>query len=510
MGINSTGVIKSFNFTYFPIYCIENIIPTCMKSKSIFLIHLSLIISLNSCTENRTLLDYGGVPDGKTLNTDLLQQTIDRLSKEGGGTLVIPAGKFLTGSLILKSGVSLQLEKGAILLGSRDSVDYLSIKPDFVALRTGQATKQLIFAEGQKDIAITGEGTIDGQGDAFKPAKNNDEPGITRPHLIQLINCENVRIEGITMLNSGGWMQHYLACKNLQIKNINVYNHCNYNNDGIDIDGCQDVVVSGCIVDSDDDGICLKSTSPAVCRDVVISDCVVKSHCNALKMGTESTGGFRNIAITNCVISPSADKDPIYGQPEGQSAISVEMVDGGVLDGLSISNISISETGCPIFIRLGNRARKYSADAEEPGLGTLQNVILSNIIATTSSKTTSNITGIEGGFADNIILSDIIINNLSNGSRKESEMKVPERDEAYPTAAMFGEVLPASGFFVRHVKYISFNNVQVHLKGDNVRPVYVLNDVKDAVISNPQVTSSDRQVDLLVRDEYSEEVYIRE
>ena len=175
----------------------------------------------------------------------------------------------------------------------------------------------MIFAENQENISIIGEGTINGQGSYFERAEENDDPGVTRPHLIQFIKCENIRIEGIRLRNSGRWMQHYLACKNLQIRGIDVYNHANYNSDGIDIDGCENVVISDCIVDSDDDGICLKRTSPASSKNVVITNCVVKSHCNALKMGTESTGVFQNITISNCVVSPSADQNPIYGNLAG-------------------------------------------------------------------------------------------------------------------------------------------------------------------------------------------------
>ncbi|MCG6186033.1 glycoside hydrolase family 28 protein [Maribellus maritimus] len=474
---------------------------------------LILILSLSahnihSIGENIDITDFGAKSDDTRPCTEIIQNAIDKVSKRGGGKVIIPPGKFITGSIILKNGVTLEIQKGATLLGSKNLEDYLSIQPDFVALRTGQATKQLIFAEGQNNIGITGEGSIDGQGAAFERAETGDEPGITRPHLIQLIDCKNVRIKNVDMRNSGGWMQHYLACENLEIKGINVYNHCNYNNDGIDIDGCTDVVVSGCFVDSDDDGICLKSTSPRSCKNVLVTNCVVKSHCNALKLGTETTGGFENIIFSNCTVSPSVDPDPIYGTQKGQSAISVEMVDGGLLDQVNINNITILETGCPIFVRLGNRSRKYSPDAKEPGIGTLRNVSISNVTATTSSKTTSNITGFPGNYAENINLSNIFITNLSDGSEKEAALEVRENDKGYPTAGMFGDILPASGFFVRHVKNITFNNVQLFIKGDNVRPAFILNDVKDAQILYPGIFSWREEGAKIVKDSDCENISV--
>lgn len=479
-----------------------------MKKLNIALPFILLVIPAYLFSKDIDITELGAVPDSITLNTNAIQTAINMVAESGGGTVIVPPGKFLTGSLVLKNGVTLYLRKGAYLLGSENLADYLSIKPSYVALRTGNSTKQLIFAENQLNIAIMGEGTILGRGGVFKKAEKNDEPGITRPHLIQIINCKNIRIEGVSMKNSGGWMQHYLACENLVIKDINVFNHCNLNNDGIDIDGCQDVVVSGCIVDSDDDGICLKSTSPKPCKNVVVSNCVVKSHCNALKLGTESTGGFQNIVFNGCVVSPSADPDPIYGTPSGQSAISIEMVDGGVLENVSFSNITVNETDCPIFIRLGNRARKYTPSAPEPGVGILRNVNISDVIAITSSATTSNITGFPGGYAENISINNVMIINKSEPKLNLEGKSVVENDKAYPTAAMFGKELPASAFFVRHVKNISFNNVQVFIEGKNAYPFFVLHDVIRACISKSVVLKKADKNKLLTKDNLCEDIKV--
>lgn len=463
-----------------------------------------LLTRMTSHGENLNVLDLGANPDGKTLNTTIIQKAIDQCSQNGGGEVIFPTGKYLTGSLILKSGVSLNLQKGATLLGSTNFEDYHRIKPDYVALRTGQKTIQLIFAEKQDNIGIIGNGTIDGQGKVF--VCNGNDEGILRPHVIQFINCKNVKIEGVFMTNSAAWMQHYLACDNLRIKDIRVYNHCNCNNDGIDIDGCHDVIISGCIVDSDDDGICLKSTSPRMCKNVIVSNCVVHSHCNALKLGTETTGGFENIQISNCTVSPCKKETVIYGQPAGQSAISVEMVDGGILNQVNIDHITISETGCPIFICLGNRARKYSDEAPEPTAGLLKNVSVSDIFATTTSKITSNITGIPGNYSENIYLRNIQIINKCVWTAEESETNVPEKDKGYPTAGMFGQVLPSSGFFVRHVKNITFDNISLITESENVPPAFVLEDVKGVSIRNPKINASAKVK--LVKEKNCENVQI--
>jgi parallel beta-helix repeat protein len=459
-----------------------------LRLLSFFLFCLSS--GLTSQAENLNVLDMGATPDGRALNTTIIQKAIDQCYQTGGGEVVFPQGKYLIGSIILKSGVCLNLQKGATLLGSTNLEDYQPVKPKYVALRTGQQTIQLIFAEGQENISIIGQGTIDGQGKAF--VRDGNDEGILRPHVIQFINCKNVKIEGIFMTNSGAWMQHYLACDNLQIRGIRVYNHCNANNDGIDIDGCHDVIISDCIIDSDDDGICLKSTSPRLCRNVIVSNCIIHSHCNSLKLGTESTGGFQNIRFSNCLVSPSEKETCIYGLPEGQSAISVEMVDGGILDQVSIDHITILETRCPVFIRLGNRARKYTPEAPQPAIGSLGNVSITNVVATTSSKTTSNITGMRGAYAENIYLGNIQITNKSSGTVEDAAIVVPEKDEVYPTSGMFGDVLPASAFFVRHVKNITFDNVRLIMENENVLPAFVLDDVQDVSIRYPQLRTSSK------------------
>lgn len=418
------------------------------------------------------ILKLGANPDGKFLNTHIIQKAINNCSNSGGGTVIIPKGRFLTGAIVLKSGVTLYLERGAFLLGSTDRNDYL--RKD-----SGNKTEiQLIHAVGQEDIAIIGEGTIDGQGHAFKRKNTENEP-ITRPNGLYFSKCKNITIEGVFLTNSGAWMQHYHACEIVRIRGIRVYNHCNYNNDGIDINGCQDVMISDCFIDSDDDGICIKSTITRLTRNVLVNNCHVRSFCNALKLGTESSGGFRNVSISNCIVTPSKHQKRYYGYELGESAISIEMVDGGILEQVTFDNITIEDTGCPIFIRLGNRARKYNNDAKVPGIGILRNVRISNIMATTTSHVASSITGIIGSYAENIHIENVLLHINNKRKASDSDIDVPENDSGYPTARMFGEILPSAAFYVRHVKNIRFSNFHLILGNENPLPAFVLDDVKN-------------------------------
>ena len=191
---------------------------------------------LNAKAADFNILDYGAKSDTTQLSTSALQQAIDDCSQAGGGRVVVPAGQYKIGTVVLKSHVHLYLEQGATLYGSTNLDDYLPMKSDFVSLRTHTTTIQLIYADKVSHVVISGQGTIDGRGRAFKKLSWNDE-GITRPHLLRFIQSEDITVKDITLRNSGCWMQHYLACDRLNIDGIKVFNRNNYNNDALDIDG---------------------------------------------------------------------------------------------------------------------------------------------------------------------------------------------------------------------------------------------------------------------------------
>lgn len=471
-----------------------------IKSSLLGLAGISFIQRPADDTRDYNILSQGGVPDGKTLNTKVIQKAIDSCSAAGGGTVHFPPGKYLTGALLLKNGVELYVAKGAQILGSTNEDDYF-LDPEEMNTPTAAGKRRfgLLNALDQKDISINGEGTIDGQGGAF-PHRTSDNQSKFRPNLIHFRKCENVKIRGVFLTSSGSWMQHYYACRNLQINGIRVFNHCNYNNDGIDINGCRDVTISDCIVDSDDDAICLKSTGYEMCENVVINNCIARSFCNAIKLGTESIGGFRNIVISNCTVTPCEPQKKYYGYELGESAISVEMVDGGILEHVTISHITIRDTGCPIFIRLGNRGRKPAADAPDPGIGTLRNVRISHITATTTSPIASSITGIKGHAPEGIYLDNITLRIENQGKKEFAAMEVPENDAGYPTARMFGKQLPAAAFFVRHVRNLFFSNLHITVGKDNFLPAFILDDVKNARFLYPELETANSNTLLVERD----------
>lgn len=426
------------------------------------------------------ILDYGAVSDTTRLSTAAIQRAIDSCNEAGGGTVLIPAGAFKTGSIFLRDNVTLDLENGATLYGSTDIRDYTPVTTDYVSLRTVTPTIQLIYADGASNVAICGRGTIDGRGSAFPKLSWNDE-GITRPHLLRFIRCSDVSIEGVTLKNSGCWMQHYLACDRVRIDGITVFNRNNYNNDALDLDGCHNVTVSNMIADSDDDGITLKSTSPRLCEDITISNCVISSHCNAIKLGTETNGGFRNIIVRGITVKPSADQtSQFFGFPggHGHSAISLEIVDGGTMSNVDIADITIRGTESPIFIRLANRARPYSKDVPVEGIGSISGVRLHDILIDEAGPGGCSITGVEGHPVSDVELRDITIRHL--GGQKAVAAPTDEKIAEYPESTMWG-ILPAQGFWLNHTRNITFDNVRVEAINPDARPVFVATDSEGLV-----------------------------
>lgn len=464
---------------------------------------------------------FGAVPDESTVNTAAIQEAIDTCAGAGGGTVLVPPGRFVTGTVFLKDHVRLHLESGATLLGSVDLSDYPVLRCDYPSRSDAYTARALIWGEGLRDVALTGFGTIDGQGAAFhgKVATDDDMAEhaaqyaaegrfvpearyFNRPYLIRLISCSDVRVHDLTLRDSAMWMQQYLNCEYVSVRGIKVFNHVGKNNDMIDIDSCRYVTISGCIGDSSDDALTLKSTGADPTEHVTITNCIVASHCNAIKAGTESSGGFRNIAITNCVVKRSEVDTVLAGRREGLAGVALEIVDGGTLDGVVVSNLTVEATTAPIFLRLGNRARAPRVGDPKPPVGTFRNVIISNIVARGASKMGCAIAGIPGHPIENVMLTDIRMEFEGGGTADLVERDVPEVEDQYPESTMF-ETLPAYGIFARHVAGLTLRNIQLDANTPDARPAVLLDDVHewsfDRVTAKPSPDAARADVDAVVR-----------
>ncbi|UCD50280.1 MAG: glycoside hydrolase family 28 protein [Phycisphaerales bacterium] len=418
---------------------------------------------------------FGATPDGRTLCTEAIQKAVDRCAADGGGTVYLPAGTWLTGTVYLASRVTIELENGCTVLGTTDKSRYGPPRQLLGAEGEQYSTWAIFAGKGLEHIAIRGRGIIDGQGANFK-YKNGP-----RPKNLFFEDCQDVLIEGVRLRHAGSWMQHYRNCERLTIRDIAVFNHATYNNDGLNVDSCRDVSITGCTIDSDDDGIVLKSLSTRPTENVTIANCVVSSHCNAIKMGTESGGGFQNITVTNCTVCSPRYSQVIYGRQRGLAGLALEIVDGGTLERVAISNIAIKGVTVPLFLRLGNRARTYADGQPKPDVGTFRNVTIDNIVATGCSSVGGSITGLPGHRIENVSLSNINLGFDGGGTNEDADREIPEKPASYPESTMFG-TLPAYGFFCRHVTGLMLRNIRLQTTEPDRRHALVFDDVEASAI----------------------------
>ncbi len=443
-------------------------------SAAVILLALSVCV-LGAATYD--IRDFGAAGDGRTLDTAAIQAAINAAAGAGGGTVSVPSGRYLTGTIFLKSRIELRLEHGSVLLGSTDIEDYPEVIVSFRSYTDNYVRRALIQGEGLREVSITGSGTIDGQGGH---ENWNVLDYISRPYLIRMVSCRNVRVEGITLRDSPMWVQHYLDCDYLQVRGLTVISQANHNNDMIDIDSCRNVWISDCYADSEDDAITLKSTSGVITENVSITNCVLRSQCYAIKMGTESSGGFRNITISNCSINSDYSMGPpgYLDRRRGLGGVALELVDGGVFENVTITNLTIRNVEVPIFVRLGNRARPYTEGIEKPGMGTMKNIVISNVVASDVDSIACSITGLPGYPVRNITLRDIRITYPGGGTAGQAVREVPEHPTQYPEATMFG-MLPAWGIYFRHVEGIRMEGIDLESARADQRPALVFDDVTE-------------------------------
>jgi len=289
------------------------------------------------------ITDFGAVPDGVTLNTHSINNAIDRQSNRGGGRVVIPNGTFLTGTVRLRSNITLHLEKGAVLLGSPVLKDY---ETGGWGHHNDITPWHLILAEDCRDIGITGTGTIRGNGYAFWESERPSAWSFYRHRnnqrvspMVELVRCERVLVEGIRLEDSPGWTLHCHDCDHLRVEGVSIHNTMfGPNTDGIDLTGCRDAIIHGCNIETGDDAIALKTSEYSrSCECVVISDCILRTSCVGVRIGYESRKDFRNIVITNILI------------PRCSRVFDLRAIEGATIEVVRISNVIAStDSGWPV------------------------------------------------------------------------------------------------------------------------------------------------------------------
>lgn len=454
-------------------------------------------ISIQSSAKDYKASLFGIRSDGLTLNTTSIQKAIDYISENGGGRLIFYVGRYLTGSIFMKENVTIQLQEGAVIVGSTNPFDYEKVL----------AQPALILAHNQRNIGITGMGVIDGQG--FIVANNildlvykglirddlpHDRPGASRPFDIYFRGCSNVTIQGITLKDPCAWTLVNEQCKNVVINQVTLDAKAYWNNDGIDIVDCDSVSITNSYIDASDDGICLKSQDPGfICQNVYIHNNTIRSSANGIKFGTASFGGLKNVKIINNLVFDTY-----------RSAITLSSVDGATVENILVDSLRSINTGNAIFLCIGERQKGRK--------GKMSNIRISNVYAEIPAIkpdagyryegpvedmprniSPAIVVGMPDATIEKVTLKNIEIHYPGGGNANFANVgldkldSIPEVGAKYPEFSMFRE-LPAWGFYIRHAKNITFENVTMTCKKKGFRKPVVLSDVQGATFKALKIT----------------------
>lgn len=401
----------------------------------------------------------GGRTAGAASDTQMLQRAIDQASEHGGGTVQVTAGRYLCGSLRLRSNVSLWLDSGATIVMSSDAAEFFPVEKLSYDPKTDRSTtdfsKALLVGDDVENVAIFGEGVID---------CNRTKGGGPKP--IALRRSSHLSIRGITIRNAPSYNISLLGCEFVTIDGVTIQNGFS---DGIDPDCCRYVRISNCLVESVDDAIVLKSSGALGERRpteyVTVDNCILRTASIHFKCGTESCGDFRNIAVSNCVFQGG------MGMRHGNPGIALYSADGGALDNVAISNIVMRDVGTPLAIVRNDRDRCTIGN----GPGPINSIRIANVIAS-GAKLPSVIAGLPGAPVTGISIDGMSLAMVGVSTVSKTLEAIPESPKAYPQPTMFGP-LPAYGLFMRHVSAISLRDLQIQASVQEALPAIVADDV---------------------------------
>lgn len=420
--------------------------------------------------------DYGAVVDGTTMNTAAIQKAIDACSSRGGGVVLFEKGDYLTGTFQIKSGVMIEVAEFARILGSTDIRDYPPMVEEFKSVMSENYAfcQSLIYAEKADCVGIRGRGEIYFRGEKVHfSSPETTGPIKDRPLGIRMIECTRVVLQDIFLHNSASWMQNYIACKDLIFEGIRVENQANYNNDGLDPDGCTNVIVRNCFINAEDDAMCIKGASGLISQNILIENSTFVSTCNAFKLGTDTQGDFKNILVRNCILGGVPYSMVSIEGHQASTGITVATVDGGDVSDIVLQNITINQARCPVFVRIGHRGRVIPG-REKPLPGTLRRVLIENVKGESNFRQGSFISGISGYPVEDVCIRQYHVQMQGGGTAEMASQAVPENVGGYPDAHKFlREGLPSYGFYVRHARNVRFDQVSVTPVAKDLRPEVV-------------------------------------
>jgi len=431
---------------------------------------------MNPLTKNHsvfTITDYGAAGDGQTLDTKAIQEAIEACSRAGGGTVYIPSGTYVTGSIFLKSNTTLFLEAGAVLWGSREIKDYPLIDSRWEG-SSRKTHANLIGGDDLENVAVMGRGIIDARGDFWWKMLMAGELSHPRPRLISFGRSTNVLIEGITLTNSPSWTVHPFHCENVTVNKVTIINPANSpNTDGINPEACCNVHISNCHVDVGDDCVTIKSGTEhdrkqlSPCENITITNCTMVHGHGGVVIGSEMSGDVRNVVISNCIFMGTDRGIRLKSRRER----------GGVVEDIRVTNVVMKNVLCPFIMNLFYGCGAWGTDkisdkAAWPvneGTPRFRRIHFSNITARKVQYAAAFIYGLPEMFVEDVSFSDI---NVSMD---------PDAQAGDPAMAPDMQPMQRAGFFSCNARRVRFHNVEIT---GHLGSAFMLTNVEDADISN--------------------------
>ncbi len=484
-----------------------------MKTRT-FTLFISFCLLLPAIASSRdkttfNVRSFGAVGNGKHLDSPAINRAILAAAKTGGGTVFVPGGTYLCGSIHLTNNIHLYLDAGAVILGAPQAMNvYDETEPwsnnPFQDGGHCYFHNSLIWGENLTNVFITGHGMINGGGlvrsdrlldqmcgfSTWNPTnrvsqfKTNLPPVRLGNKAIALKLCRNVLIRDITIFHGGHFAILVTGCDGLTVDNVTM----DTDRDGIDIDCCRNTMVSNCRINSPrDDGLCPKSTFAlgrnVITENLTIVNCQVSGFqegtlldgtmkpargTGRIKFGTESTGGFRNVTIANCTF-------------RGCHGLALEEVDGGIMENISINNLTMMDVaGYPIYITTGERER----GPEPTTPSRMRNIFISDVLASDVDPASGiQITGTPGQPIEGLRLENIRLDFKGGGTKAQAARVPPELGAGYPEPGRIG-VMPAYGLFARHVRDLELANIRTGFVKEDLRPAIACVDVDGLEIDN--------------------------
>jgi polygalacturonase len=471
--------------------------------------HAGSFVKSSDTTAYTNVLKHNVVGDGKAKNATHINELINKLHSEGGGTIHFPSGNYLTGAIHLKSNITLHLDAGATLLFSTDFDDYL---PMVKSRWQGQEVinfSPLIYAYQAENVAITGRGTLNGNGKAWwdyviglrneekergtvssskwqeefykhnSPDKDQSY-GFMRPSLLQLIGCKNVLVQGVKFLNSPFWTTHYVSCDDVVVDGVTIFNEKSPNTDGINPESSRNVRISNCNINASDDCITIKSGKGAwglahaePCENITVTNCIMTSGAAGVAIGSEVSGDVRRVAVSNCVFDGTGNGIHIKTNRER----------GGIIEDVRISNVVMNNVQRlpAIFINM-----KYWIQTDPQPIGEttprVRNIHISNITGT-NIKRAIGLIGLEEMPMEDVSISQVNFQS-EEGFVCENAHNIRLRDIAIDCKS-------GIPFAFSNSTNIEMNNLKTGSEKSNT-PVITMNNVQRAAISGTSIFDSEQ------------------